>query len=58
MINKLSCLHLWETINPNYNTLGKIIANQNTFWEIIIPKHNTIWQKQLLITADDTGQTK
>ena len=23
MINKLFCLHLWEIIIPNYNTLGK-----------------------------------
>ena len=23
-----------------------------------IPKHNTIWEKQSLITVDDTGQTQ
>ena len=23
-----------------------------------IPKHNTIWEKQLQITVDDTGQTQ
>ena len=27
---------------PNYDTL---IPNHNTFWEIIIPKHNTIGNK-------------
>ena len=35
MIHKLSYLHLWEIIIPNYNKLGKIIPNHNTFWEII-----------------------
>ena len=45
IINKLSCLHLWEIIIPNYNTLGKAIPNHKRFWEIIIPKHNTIWER-------------
>ena len=40
MINKLSSLHLRETIIPNYNTLGKTIPNHNTFWEIIIPNYS------------------
>ena len=33
--------------NPKllYNTLGKTSPNYNTFWEIMIPKHNTIWEK-------------
>ena len=58
MINNLSCLHLREMIIPNYNTLGKTISNHNTFWEMIIPKHKTIWEKKSLITSDDTGQAK
>ena len=45
MINKSSRLHLQEMIIANYNTLGKTIPNYNTFWEIIIPKNNTIWEK-------------
>ena len=43
MINSLSYLHL--NLIPNYNTLGKKISNHSTFWEIIIPKHNTILEK-------------
>ena len=31
-------------IIPNYSTLGKTIPNHDTFWEIIIPKYNTIWK--------------
>ena len=27
-------------------------------WKKKIPKHNTIWGKQSLITVDDTGQTQ
>ena len=38
-------LHLWEITFRNYNKLGKAIPNYNTFWEIIIPKHNTVWEK-------------
>ena len=41
-INKLSCLHLWEIIIPNYSTLEKAVANYNTFGEIIIPKHHFV----------------
>ena len=37
MINNSCYLHLWETIIPNHNALGKTIPNHNTFWEIIIP---------------------
>ena len=58
MINKLSHFHLREMIIANYNTKGKAIPNYNTFWETIIPKNNTIREKQSLITADDTGQTQ
>ena len=57
MINR-SYLHLWEIIIPNYNTLGKTVPNDNTFSEIIITKHNTIWDKQSLITSDNTDQAK
>ena len=45
MINNLSYLHLWEIIIPNYNALGKTVSNHNTFWEIIISTHDTIWEK-------------
>ena len=45
VINKLHCIHLLETIIPNYNILKKTIPNYNTFLAIIIPKHNTIWKK-------------
>ena len=57
MINKLSYLqlHLWEIIIPNYNTPEKTIPNHNTFWETIIPKHNTISGKN---NPDDTRQTQ
>ena len=58
MINKLSCLRLWEIIILNYITLGKTILDHNIFWEIIIPKHNAMWEKYSLIAADDTGQTQ
>ena len=34
------------------------ILNQNTFRKIIIPKHNTIWEKWSLIASDDTSQAK
>ena len=30
-MNKISELHLWEIIIPNYNSPGKIISNHNTF---------------------------
>ena len=39
-INNLSYLHL--NVISNYNKFGKTIPNHNTFWEIIISKHNTI----------------
>ena len=48
----------WKIIIPNDNTLGKTIPNHNKFWEIIIPKHSTVWEKESLITSYDTGQAQ
>ena len=37
----------YNTITINYKTITKTItiSNYNTFWLIIIPAHNTIWEK-------------
>ena len=34
---------LWGMIIPNYSALEKVIPNHNTFWEIKISYHNTIY---------------